>query len=545
MSRFNFTIALLALPLFIGGCAQQSDGQGGQDDTAHIETYSANGLRKSPDDLQLLVPTNPAPAHHDFAFADYQSNTPFDGNTLSAPFDLQQLLATVALGADGTTLEAVSAASKFDLNDVSTYAGISIWEQQVEALDGIERHRFMWGEQGYLFASIYLQAQAELFDPVMSGLDFVNDPFTSQSLVNESLAGQLSMGEIGDRTRLVAAQTTHLETGWAATSSIESVSGRFGPHDEQRWVDMVRVTGLFPTAVGDSYQAVEIPLADAGLSMVMITPASGQFDTVRQSLDATLWADIRDQLDVAAPATEHTIYVPKFALTREVTSDNMPGLGVALNKTAANFSRINNAGFLYLEVPRQHLSISVNEQGVNSSAITAAVHTATESEPPSLLEYGVTFTGGDGGVVFTILPDTLPCFYPPDQSPFLFVIYATANDTLLDIGQVRALDGPPVDADWTVPRFTANCGLAPPVEIYKYSGAKQCEAGSGMPLWDMEQELINAGIDVLESRQSNDGQIYIALCGSPDGSINVFTIDESAVPLAEPLGYSRLSELTP
>jgi hypothetical protein len=83
------------------------------------------------------------------------------------------------------------------------------------------------------------------------------------------------------------------------------------------------------------------------------------------------------------------------------------------------------------------------------------------------------------------------------------------------------------------------------VEIYKYSGSNQCEPDSGIPIWDMEQELINAGIDILESHQSNDGLIRIALCGSPDGTINVFTIDESQVSLAETLGYSRLSELTP
>lgn len=549
MSRISFTVALLVLLFFIGGCAEQGGDQAGENDTVYIETFPANGLRKSPDALQALAPTNPAPAHHDFAFADYQNNTAFDENTLSAPFDLQQHLATIALGADGTTLEAFSAASGFDLNDVSTYAGISIWEQQIEALDDIERQRFLWGQREYSFAATYLQIQAELFGPVMNGLDFANDPFTSQTLVNDTLlnntvGGQPWMDEIGSRTRLVAAQTTQLDTGWATTSSIESVSGRFGPHEEQRWVDMVRATGMYPTAVGDNYQVVEMPLAGSGLSMMMITPEPGQFDNVRQNLDATFWADIRDQLDAAAPATENSIYVPKFALTREVTSDNMPDLGVALTDTEANFSRVNNAGFLYLEVPRQHISLSIDEQGLSSATVTAVAHTATEDEPPILLGPG-TGGGGSGGLIITTPADTQPCFYPPEQGPFLFAIYATASDTLLHLGQVRALDGPLVDADWTVPKFTWSCGPTPPVEIYKYSGARQCEPDSGIPIWEMEQELINAGIDVLDSNQSNDGQIYIALCGSPDGTINVFTIEESQVPLAETLGFSRLTELAP
>lgn len=546
MSRFNFTIALLALPLFIGGCAEQSDGQGGQGNTAYIETFPANGLRISADDLQPLAPTNPAPAHHDFAFADFQSNTVFNENTLSAPFDLQQILVTTALGANGTTLDTFSSVSKFDLNDDSTYAGISIWEQQVDALDGVDRQRFLWGQRGYAFATTYLQAQAELFGPIMSDLDFVNDPFASQSLVNITLGDQPSMWEIGNLTRLVAAQITQLDTSWAATSSIESISGRFGPHEEQRWVDMVRVTGMYPTAAGNNYQAVEIPLADPGLSLVMITPTPGQFDSVRQNLDATLWADIRSQLDTSAPISDSSIYVPLIALTREVASDYMTDLGVALSETDADFSRTNNEGFLYLKVPRQHLSLIVNDQGVSSTTVTAAVNTATYDEPPFLFSSGIgAEIGGSAGVTITEQSSTTPCFYPPDQSAFLFAIYAKASDTLLHLGQVLSLDGPLVSADWTVPKFTWSCGLNPPVEIYKYTGAIQCQPDSGIPIWDMEQELSNAGINMLESYQSSDGLARVALCDTPDGSINVFTIDESQVPLAETLGYSRLSELTP
>ncbi|MDX2463375.1 MAG: serpin family protein [Porticoccus sp.] len=571
MRRFNFTLALAILPLLIGGCAEQQKGE--QSDSAYIETFPANGLRKSPDALQPLTPINPTTAHHDFAFADFQSNTPFDENTLSAPFDLQQLLATVALGADGTTLEAFSTASGFDLSDVSTYAGISIWEQQIEAFDGVERQRFLWGQRQYGFAATYLQTQTELFGPVMSGLDFVGDPFSSQTLIDDTLGNQLSMNEIGSRTRLVAAQTTQLETGWAASSSIENVSGRFGPHYEQRWVDMARVTGMHPTTFGDNYQAVEVALADPGLSMVMITPAPGQFDNVRRNLDATLWADIRGQLDATTSTAESSIYVPKFVLTREVTNDNMPDLGVALTDdvplsvitdgtfpvivvgddttenitpsgpedpdTAANFSRVNNAGFLYLDVPRQHITLNVDEQGLNTNTITSAVHTATNYEPGYLLGSGI--GGGDsGGLEIITQSSTQPCFYPSEQAPFLFAIFATASNTLLHLGQVRALDGPLVDADWTVPKYIWSCGLTPPVEIYKHSGAKQCEPGSGISIFEMGRELGNAGIAALESREGSDGQIYIALCGSPDGTINIFTIDETQVPLAEMLGFSRL-----
>ncbi|MBN4079508.1 hypothetical protein JYT26_02595 [Beggiatoa alba] len=327
---------------------------------------------------------------------------------------------------------------------------------------------------------------------------------------------------------------------------------------------MVRITGAYHTAAGENYQAVEIPLTDPDLSMVIIIPTPGQFDNIRQNLDAILWNDIRGKLEASEPAAETTVHIPTFALARELSNDDMPYLGVALidnaegspssapdnPDTTANFSRVNNAGFLYLETPQQHIALTVDEQGLNASTVTAAVHMATKDEPSNLFNsayissfsFGLTSHNGTG-FFLTISGDTQPCFYPPEQNPFLFAIYAAASDTLLYLGQVQALEGPLVTADWTVPNDTWFCGLTPPVEIYKYNGSLQCEPDDGITIWDMKQELSNAGIEVLDYYQGTDGNAYITLCGSPDGIINIFTIPEPQVPLAKELGFSERTEL--
>ena len=141
------------------------------------------------------------------------------------------------------------------------------------------------------------------------------------------------------------------------------------------------------------------------------------------------------------------------------------------------------------------------------------------------------------------MTDSAPCYYPPDQRPFLFAVYARDTATLLHIGQVKSLDGPLVAADWTVPRWTA-CGDSPPVEIYRYKGSRQCAFDSGTPYWAMEQILTDAGIDVLDSGEGTDGKEYLQVCDGPDGVINVFTIHEDQLAEAEALGFRPLSELT-
>lgn len=545
MKVSNAWIGLVA-SLLLAGCSEQATDQIGDGNEAYIETFLADGQRKAPDDLMAVEPPNLSQAHQDFAFADFLAHTSNDANTLSAPFDLQQLLSMVALGVDGTTLDAFSNASGFDLTDAATYAGLSVWEQRVDGHAAVERQRLLWGQQRYRFANDYLQAQAELFGPVMSGLDFQADAILAQTTINGALNGDLSLTEISDRTRLVTAQTTRLETAWSAAVNSEAVTGRFGLHDAQHWVDMVRIDGLLNVAEGENYRAVEVPFAEAGLSMVMITPAEDAFDAVRSGLNTAFWNALREKL---APAVT-TVHVPQFTLARELLANDMPDLGMALINGSANFSKVNNAGFLYLEPTRQHIALAIDGQGLSATTATAAVHTAAESEPQDLFEGGD--QGSYGSVEISVdLAGSRPCFYPPDQRPFLFAIYATETDTLLYLGQVLTLNGPTVEPDWTVPSFYfssssfsyATCGDSPLVDIYQYTGALQCQLESGVPASEMVQTLINAGIEVVNYYESNDGRARIQLCDTPDGTINVFSIHESQVPQAEALGFSRLTEL--
>lgn len=567
MTMFKTWVALAAsllVTVSISGCSEQET-DSAEVAVAYIETFPTDVLRESPESLIALGPTSPSHAHRTFAFADYRAHTLLNENTISAPFDLQQLLSTLAMGADGTTLDAFSTVSGFDFNDVSIYAGISIWESQVASLASIERQNFLWGQLGHRFVPSYLQAQAELFGPTMSGMEFRLESSLSQTTINDTLNGELLMSEIGDRTRLVAAQTTKLATGWSSISTTEIVTGRFGEHETQRWWNMVRMAGLFRTTAGTNYQTVEVPLADPGLSIVMITPAPGEFDTVRNSLDAAFWDELRGNLMSSEPSVETTVHIPEFALERELLSNDMPDLGVALtdgsssanpanSDIAANFSHVNNAGFLYLETPRQHISLAVDELGLSTSTVTAAVHRATENETTNQFDplyfdpliFDPPTNGSNfSSVTITTGPSTQSCFYPPDQRPFLFAIYATEQDTLLYLGQVRELDGPEVIPDWTAPLYMASCGISPWVEIYQYKGSVQCDFGSGTPLNEMSLTLSDAGIEVLNSNEGNDGQLYAAVCGGADGAINIFTIHEHQLPLAEGMGFSLLSDLDP
>jgi len=230
---------LIVAILIFSGCEQTDS-----DNTVFIEEFSADSLRLTQDDLLDANSDNLTGAHHDFAFESFRSHASLDINTIRAPFDLQQLLSMVSIGAEGSTLDAFENVSRFVYNE-STYEDISVWEQQVTEHVGIDRQQFLWGQVAYSFNETYLQTQAELFGPVITGLDFLTtNVATVRSSINDSLGGALTLSDISNRTRLVVALSTQVVTGWSPELSIEPVIGRFGEHYDQHWVDMMRVEGL-------------------------------------------------------------------------------------------------------------------------------------------------------------------------------------------------------------------------------------------------------------------------------------------------------------
>ncbi|MEW5757647.1 MAG: serpin family protein [Pseudomonadota bacterium] len=541
----------LLAPLVLSGCQKESANQANADDSAYIETFSAAGQRIAPADLTAAgaQPSALTPGHHAFAFATFPATT--DVNTITAPFEWQQFLSMVALGAAGTTLDAMADAARLDLQDAAVYPAVSAWEQQINALTAVERKHLLWGQQRYRFAGDYLQSQAELFGPEMLGVDFQADPAVAGAQINQTLGDTLTLAGIDQRTRLVAAHTSRITAAWSAATTVEPVRGRFAvlEDDEQRWVDMVRIRGTMNTASGADYRAVEIPLADPGLSLLMIIPAGGAYDDVRSRFDQAMFDALLPQLQPAATS----IMVPLFSLSHVLSEAELPDLGVALIEPSsaapddtADFSRVNHLGYLSLMSPQQRITLATTADGLTAATATAVVHTASVDEPPVVWEgSSVTVSAGGGGGNYGIFGFTdyeSPCFYSPDQRPFLFAVYARATSTLLHLGQVVTLEGPAVAPDWTT--STGSCGDSPPVEVYQYSGVLQCESDDGYSISTMYTTLVNAGVEVLSERTDQDGVMRIASCGADSGEINVFTIRESAVPLAEDLGFSRLSELT-
>jgi hypothetical protein len=94
--------------------------------------------------------------------------------------------------------------------------------------------------------------------------------------------------------------------------------------------------------------------------------------------------------------------------------------------------------------------------------------------------------------------------------------------------------------------YVAGCGsdgtIEPSVKVFKSRGSIQCTGGGTAPEV-MKNELITAGIDVRSFSCGIDGLAYPAVCGAPDGAINIFDIPQSMIAQAQSLGFASLTTL--
>lgn len=80
------------------------------------------------------------------------------------------------------------------------------------------------------------------------------------------------------------------------------------------------------------------------------------------------------------------------------------------------------------------------------------------------------------------------------------------------------------------------------VQVYAHTGALQCEAGGAL-VADMAQRMRDQGLAVEMASCGHDAIARVAVCGSPDGSIGVFVIPQSAYRRALELGFEPFDRL--
>ena len=375
-------------------------------------------------DLATLVDGNST-----FAFELYQALRDTDGNIFYSPYSISLALAMTYAGARGETEKQMADTLHFLLPQNRLHPALNSLDQELASRgqgakgkdgEGFRLHivNAIWGQKDYKFLSEFLDTLAENYGAGLRILDFIKEPEQSRITINNWVSDQteerikdlIPQGAIDALTRLILTNAIYFNAAWRYPFDKDATSNGdfYLLNGDKITVPMMNQTESFGYVEGDGYQAVEIPYDGSELSMVILLPEAGQFDSFEASMNSQrVGSIIQDigyrQVALSMPKFE---YESSFSLKDTLSAMGMPDAFSAV----ADFSGMTGSPDLFISEILHKAFVSVDEAGTEAAAATAVIMslTAVPAEP----------------VKVTV------------DRPFIFLIRDIETGTILFVGRV-------------------------------------------------------------------------------------------------------------
>ncbi|MGD9116565.1 MAG: serpin family protein [Dehalococcoidia bacterium] len=384
MKKKLFSVLLSALMVLVmvglGACSTVSAGEVVQSDEPRDTNPDVASV-----DMATLVEGN-----SQFAFDLYQQLKSEEGNIFYSPYSISLALAMTYAGARGETETQMADTLDFLLSQDDLHPAFNALALELasrgEGAQGKDDEGFrlnivnaIWGQKDYAFLNSFLDTLAVNYGAGLRLLDFINATEEARVTINNWVAEQtegriedlLPKGQIDAATRLVLTNAIYFNAAWLNPfDEGGTYDGTFHRLDgSEVTVPMMRQTESFGYGEGDGYQAVELPYDGNELSMVILLPDAGQFESFESSLDAATVETIIENLEYGGVA----LTLPKFEFEAKFKlADELSAMGMPLAFSAgADFSGMTGNYDLYIDEVIHQAFVSVDEAGTEAAAATA------------------------------------------------------------------------------------------------------------------------------------------------------------------------------
>ena len=334
-------------------------------------------------DLADLVSGNSA-----FAWDLYQVLRGREGNLFCSPASISLALAMAHAGARGETQEQMTQALHFALDPDRLHPAFNRLDLELARRGKGFRLSIVnaiWGQEGTRFLAPYLDILAAQYGAGMRLLDFAVAPERCRAIIN-AWASDHTGGRIRDLippgaihrwTKLILTNAVTFRAAWS-TPFKTALTGdcRFFLLDgSEAIVPMMNQTESFAYAEGRGYRAVELPYDGWELSMVILLPKAGAFETLEAAVDAKQVETIAQGLAHrrVALTMPRLLFASGFYLADALAAMGMP----AAFSEDADFSGMTCKRDLFLADVINKAFVSVDEDGTEAAAATAAVMVPT------------------------------------------------------------------------------------------------------------------------------------------------------------------------
>ena len=353
-------------------------------------------------------------------------------NLVYSPHSVSLALAMAYAGARGATATQMAKVLGFTLPSERLHPALNAQalelakrESSAETGEAPFRLRIvnaLWGQQGLTFLAPFLDLLAVNHGAGMRVVDFAADPEAARRAVNAWVAAQtaerikdlLGPGALTPQTSLVLTNAVYFQAAWQEPfKARDTKPGSFTCLDGERVrVPFMHQTESLPYAAGEGWQAVEVPYAGRQLALLLVVPERGRFAKQDTELDAGKLRAITGALRSNAVA----LSLPKFRLGSDLAlGKTLQAMGMtdAFDSKQADFGGLCGTQKLFLTRVQHKAYISVDEQGTEAAAATAAIG-ETASAPKAKA----------GPVLLTI------------DRPFILVLRDRPTGTVLFLGRV-------------------------------------------------------------------------------------------------------------
>lgn len=325
-----------------------------------------------------------------FALDLYRVLAREDGNFFYSPYSISLALAMTYAGARGETEAEMARTLHYTMPQDRLHPAFNSLDQtlasRVQATGLSEGGGFrlhivnaLWSQQGYSLLPAYLDTIAQNYGAGLKLLDFVADAERARATINSWASDQTEQriqdlippGVLDELTRLVLTNAIYFNAGWAHPFEPEQTANTaFHLLDGgQITVPMMTQTGTLGLAEGEGFQAVELPYKGWQLSMIVIVPAAGSFQSFEDSLDVSRLTQILDRMqsESVALSLPRFEFSSRFSLVEALRTLGMP----TAFSMGADFSGMDGTEDLFIGEVLHQAFVSVDEAGTEAAAATA------------------------------------------------------------------------------------------------------------------------------------------------------------------------------
>ncbi len=370
-------------------------------------------------DMEALVLGN-----NTFAHDLYQVLRQGEGNLFFSPYSISSALAMTYAGACGETQREMAEVLRLRLPPCRLHAAQETLGEALSNLAGRDARlhiaNSLWAQSGHPFLQGFLGLLEQHYGTPLLEVDFRGQPEGSRQEINQWVS-EATEGRIRDLipasgitafTRLVLANAIYFNARWQNPFAEEDTrEGVFRLLDgEGVPIPMMHQKASFRYAVGDGWQAVELPYVGVRLAMLILLPDQRRFEELDAALDEQLVRSIAERLDLER---EIMLVMPRFSYEATFTlSEALIALGMetAFDEDKADFFAMDGTSDLFIDEIYHKAFVAVDEVATEAAAATSVVVGLPLALPP-------------------------PPLVRVDR-PFVFLIHDRVTGTILFMGRV-------------------------------------------------------------------------------------------------------------